>query len=879
MPIFLDNLDTVQTMVKTYTPKFFHQKLTGSGGQRGLLNQNLNPCNAPRGVKVTSEYTGSRKQTYTNNDITTIFIPVGLLSKDAWTLMDELDRTDDAVQIAQYVGQKPITAWIHMEPASVMLEEKQLSASMMAPGVGGGVMKKTTPCYHLFLFTSNCANKTHVQKPYYLAGIKAASGMGTADFSEYQHFYTCDPVADLDLVKQALDAAGYLIDKQALADYIQNYSLYTGLCRMSEQWQDRPDVLLHQVFVNNKKHHNSSTGNGAVASILRHLENYAIPLDCYRQIYQDIQAMYTHDEVQKLCKMNLNLLLSNTLESLKQNKASLNRMAIGPSGPVVPQGAKMLSAEQLRAVSSTEPLVLVQSGAGTGKAQPLDEKILTPDGWKTMADMYPGCQVIGSDGLPHRVLRVHERGMRHCYGLTFTDGARTRCCNEHLWTVIDRRNKNPTKTLTTDKWLDSCEMKKMYLPQVSPVAFHTRNQPVDPYLFGALIAGPDQHRNRPALRIREDAVRDQMARRVVSHGWTMVPTGTAGLYAIKSKGKLDTLLGNMCIRADEPCPGVPDAYLLGDISQRTAFVNGVFDTQGTVDVRTGRPHFRTLDKALADGVLQMLWSLGVSAKISVRKNVLSTRYTVIVQSDYNPFLMSPVAQGIKPLQHVGRRGIKSVQDLGMVPMRCIEVDAPDQLYVTSDFILTHNSTVILNRIQYMVSNGVNPDDITVLSFTNAAADHITEKNPNVHSMTIAKMIHSIYSLNYPQHELSSLDTIINTLDIYYPNDPDAAMFKRKCYDILKNEPDAFTGMNNFVEYHFDKVMQMLDQIGQTSLELEIIICYQQIAVLQEPPEIQSKHLIIDEVQDNSIFEFIYALKYVEKHSESLFIVGKLRLPT
>jgi DNA helicase-2/ATP-dependent DNA helicase PcrA len=80
-------------------------------------------------------------------------------------------------------------------------------------------------------------------------------------------------------------------------------------------------------------------------------------------------------------------------------------------------------------------------------------------------------------------------------------------------------------------------------------------------------------------------------------------------------------------------------------------------------------------------------------------------------------------------------------------------------------------------------------------------------------------------------------------------------------------------MNNFVERHYDEVMKVLDTIQQTSLEMEIIICYQKIGTLQEPTEVQSKYLIIDEVQDNSIFEFVYTLKYIDKHKESLFIVG------
>lgn len=186
---------------------------------------------------------------------------------------------------------------------------------------------------------------------------------------------------------------------------------------------------------------------------------------------------------------------------------------------------------------------------------------------------------------------------------------------------------------------------------------------------------------------------------------------------------------------------------------------------------------------------------------------------------------------------------------------------------------TGKSTVILGRIQHLTSLGVDPKDISVLSFTNAAADNITEKNPAVGSMTIARMIHDIYSLNHPTHELSSIDTILNSIDIFYPNSDIARAFRRVMMDVDKLQPGATTLLNAFIEKYETEVMEILNRIGQTCLELEIVIAYQQIDTMVEPPNVQSKYLIIDEVQDNSIFEFIYLLKYVAKHRENMFIVG------
>lgn len=177
---------------------------------------------------------------------------------------------------------------------------------------------------------------------------------------------------------------------------------------------------------------------------------------------------------------------------------------------------------------------------------------------------------------------------------------------------------------------------------------------------------------------------------------------------------------------------------------------------------------------------------------------------------------------------------------------------------------------ILGRIDYMIDSGVKPEDIGVLSFTNAAADNITDRNPKLKSSTIARMIHTIYSANLP-HQLSSLDTIVNAIDIYFPRDSVAYEFKQCLYS-LKNKND-YNQINIFMESNYDKMIEILNAIDQTSLELEILICYHSIDTFTIPDEFVVKHLIVDETQDNSIFEFIYLLKFISKINASLFIIG------
>ena len=194
------------------------------------------------------------------------------------------------------------------------------------------------------------------------------------------------------------------------------------------------------------------------------------------------------------------------------------------------------------------------------------------------------------------------------------------------------------------------------------------------------------------------------------------------------------------------------------------------------------------------------------------------------------------------------------------------------------------STTLNARVNHMLKCGVEAKDITVLSFSNAAADHIKELNEEIHSQTIASMVHEIYSLNYPNITLSNLDTIVNLIDIKIDtkNDDIANDFKFRLKNLSYGKQGSFADVNMFVEDNFGRVIDILNTIGQISLELEIIITYQNLMNMKEPDSVLCKHLIIDEVQDNSVFEFIFTLRYLEKHKCSLFIVGRSnweKLPT
>lgn len=62
-----------------------------------------------------------------------------------------------------------------------------------------------------------------------------------------------------------------------------------------------------------------------------------------------------------------------------------------------------------------------------------------------------------------------------------------------------------------------------------------------------------------------------------------------------------------------------------------------------------------------------------------------------------------------------------------VEMTCITVDSPDHLFLIEDFIPTHNTHSMISRAAYLISSGVKPWEILMITFTKKAAGEISER--------------------------------------------------------------------------------------------------------------------------------------------------------
>lgn len=363
------------------------------------------------------------------------------------------------------------------------------------------------------------------------------------------------------------------------------------------------------------------------------------------------------------------------------------------------------------------------------KAQPLNAQVLTPAGFRFMGDLSVGDFVIGSDGRPTKVVGVYPQGQKEVYRVTMSDGTSTRCCDEHLWftqTRSERRRGSPGRARTLREIRLSLRAPdgraNHRAPVVGPVEFDAtaRPLPLHPYLLGALLGDGSMTRHDVTFCKPEDDIVSKVIERLPpGDSWSLrsseghVPSiGIHANGAGSRTAKALESLGLLGKRSHEKF--IPFPYNRASVPDRLELLRGLLDTDGHVSDNS--IHYSTTSPDLADGVADLARSLGALVSrhtphrgaYTYKDETLEGRmvYGMTIRSTNDLLLVS----SRKHLSKMGEprarlRTITSVEPCDREPCQCIEVDAPDHLYVTDDYIVTHNTWHALNTLRGLQAHG------------------------------------------------------------------------------------------------------------------------------------------------------------------------------
>lgn len=387
----------------------------------------------------------------------------------------------------------------------------------------------------------------------------------------------------------------------------------------------------------------------------------------------------------------------------------------------------MRTDDRLKDALDRKTLTFVTHGlAKSGKGHPATYPVLTPAGWKEMQDLSVGEFVVGSDGQPTEVIGVFRRGVLPTATVRFSDGSEVICDLDHLWAVRSNKTQDwqivTTANLlngdTLDRFLPmprggeynfgfSCAVRtsdrkrRLQIPHLfAPIEFdEVSSLPLDPYVLGAWLG--DGHASAGAITCGDVDVIKQ----IEMSGFSTVKRSntdyTYGIYGLVTILKETGLFNNK---------HVPENYLHATVQDRLALLQGLMDTDGTTSAHTGSAIFTSTNRNLIESVAELSRSLGGSARIGspLRKTYthneekrvgkVAWNVTIKLPENMNPFRLKRKLQRYRPntaqSKHPLDRRIDSVELTGEEEeIICIQVAAEDSLYITNDYVLTHNTTL------------------------------------------------------------------------------------------------------------------------------------------------------------------------------------------
>lgn len=363
--------------------------------------------------------------------------------------------------------------------------------------------------------------------------------------------------------------------------------------------------------------------------------------------------------------------------------------------PIENMGAQIVK----KAAQSTE------ENAGDGP-QPLYAKVLTPTGWTTMGDLKIGDKICGTNGTVQKVVGTFNKGEKEIYKVSFSNGQVVECCEDHLWKVTDLTGKEKILTLkeimSTPLFRKDNNQARYFTPKTI-VEFEEKELPIDPYLLGLLIGDGslcDTGSIELSLGYKKIGVLENIIlpnnikynikeddnKHYIRVKFSKIDKNGPGMFDyIKLVGLLNTKSSTKFI---------PKDYLYNSKENREKLLAGLTNTDGYINSK-GLLEYSTISEQLCKDIVELLNSLGKSVHFYKRERISESSYS------NNPIYRISELVGYK----YGNKLIGIEKTGEFTEMMCIKVSNPDHLYITNDYIVTHNTSSTSILIKEMVKKG------------------------------------------------------------------------------------------------------------------------------------------------------------------------------
>jgi len=358
-------------------------------------------------------------------------------------------------------------------------------------------------------------------------------------------------------------------------------------------------------------------------------------------------------------------------------------------------------------------LDIIAARAKQGKAETLDSILYTVDGPKLMKDIKIGDLLCHPSGKTTKVIQLHPQGKSQVYKIYFNDGTFVKCNKEHLFTVSHRRNRleqnctisiqNLLNKNLNYKTLDGKRRNNYYIKLTKPVKMNKKPLPIHPYVMGVILG--DAHIGKMVMLTCFDNQIIENCNKLLKPGYKFKKSKKReGLYLLVGKtnglnyyNRILKEIGLYGTKAKNKF--IPSIYKYNSKKNRSFLLQGLMDTDGYAGSKNIIPEYATKSKKLALDVTEVVESLGGICKLKRRitycNNIGFYSYRLHISTNNNKQLFKLDrkinAASIRTKTELKRWITKIVKTKKQEEMQCITVDAKDGLYLTNNFIVTHNS--------------------------------------------------------------------------------------------------------------------------------------------------------------------------------------------
>lgn len=345
-----------------------------------------------------------------------------------------------------------------------------------------------------------------------------------------------------------------------------------------------------------------------------------------------------------------------------------------------------------------------------GKALSVDTPVPTPSGWSTMGELAVGDEVFSADGSVCRIVAATPAMTnRECFEIEFSDGCRIVADADHEW-LAHCHSEEKTRVFTTremaGKQRFGSKANNFRIPVSGPLDCPHAELPIDPYLLGAWLGDGATMDARISVGPRESEMLDLLS----SRGVSVTVKDYGRCYLARPRDGTQASLRRLGLIGRKH---IPAAYLRSSREQRELMLRGLMDTDGFAS-KKGQCEYCTISRELCDGVVELIRSLGykptvIESDASINGKVVGRRFRVLFSafSGSGVFALSRKEARLPPrpsrAQRSSSRTVVSIKQIESVPVRCVQVDSDDRLFLCGESMIpTHNSTLLSGISLYLL---------------------------------------------------------------------------------------------------------------------------------------------------------------------------------